>query len=130
MDKMHENRVPGQGDVTITIDGKDYILTPSWNAAKQISRVYGGIGRAVERCLQVDTECLTDVIFLGMGYGTNKRPPQGLDEKIWKEGFTDDTGALVDKLVLYLRCLSRGGRLPDDAASGGDGEEGSGSDPR
>jgi hypothetical protein len=130
--KANENRVPGEGNVTIILGGKEETLVPSYEAAKAISRTYGGIGRAVDMALAVNIEVIKDTIFLGLGYGPNKRPPRGLEEKIWAEGFTDDTGALVDKVVLFLRVLSAGGRMPKDAIAGGadGGESGDDENPR
>ena len=104
----------GAGDVTIILDGEEKVLKPSYGAAKSISVKYGGLSSAIERIMRLDIEATADIIGIGMGYTSTRRPPLDLAEKVFKSGLTDDTGALAERCVTFLRVLAGGGRLPVD----------------
>lgn len=100
----------GAGDVPVTIDGVSMALRPTWIAAQQISRNYGGISPAIEKVVSVDFEAIVFIVGLGLGYGPDRAMPQDMPEKIWRSGATDATGRLVQQVVRYLSILSAGGK--------------------
>lgn len=110
----------GDGDVPVTIDGEEFVLTPNFNAAKLLSARSGGILNMVDRVVKLDVEAVLDVITLGLGYGPARRPPKDLAERIWRTGMTDSTGGLADRCIEYLHILANGGRPlardPDEEA--------------
>lgn len=114
-DKDHAN--VGDGEVQVTIDGREYTLRPSFFAAKHLSSRYGGIMGALQRVAQVDVEVIIDVICVGLGYTNNKRATDEFKEKIWRAGFTDDAGQLIECCANYLRMLSGGGRPPKEVST-------------
>ena len=101
----------GAGDVPIKIDGEDLVLVPSFSAAKVLSARYGGLTVAIDRIGKLDVDVITDVLMLGLGYGQTRRPPADLPERIWRTGFTDESG-LAARCVDYLYVLMNGGRPP------------------
>jgi hypothetical protein len=119
----------GAGDVVINLDGEDKVLKPSYQAARTISSMQGGISGAIQRVVQLDIETVTQVVTLGLGYGQGQKPPKDLAEKIWRTGLTDDSGGLAERCVLFLRVLASGGRMPRDQKEGGDGGDEDDRDP-
>lgn len=105
----------GEGDITITLDGKEERLVPSFMAAQTISRMHGGIRGTIEKIMQLDVDAICQVVAIGMGYMGNKRAPDGLQDKIWRSGFADDNGGIVAQLALYCRVLANGGRMPKES---------------
>lgn len=97
----------GDGEVKIDIGGREYVLRPSFYAAKALSSRYGGIMGAIQRVASVDIDVIIDVICTGIG---DKRPSDTFKEEIWRAGFTDDTSQLALSCAQYLRMLSNGGR--------------------
>lgn len=113
----------GDGEVAIDVDGKEYILRPSYYAAKTISSRYGGIMGALQRVGNVDVDAIIDVICIGIGFTEHKKPSDDFKDKIWRAGFTDDTSRLLERCAHYLRTLSSGGRTPrDNAGASGDSQ--------
>jgi len=115
----------GEGNVILTLeDGEELILKPTWGAAQAISRNFGGIASAVERVVRMDFDVTMQVLMFGLGYLNNKKPPPDLQERIWRSGFTDDTGAVAEKAVEYLHVLANGGkpRADKSAEPVGEGE--------
>ena len=106
----------GEGDIPITIDGEDFVLKPSFQAASQLSRQQGGIMGSIERLVKLDVDTIMQVITVGLGYGGNRPLPREMPERIWLTGFTDDSGGIVDKCVQYLRVLANGGRALNKSA--------------
>lgn len=119
-----ETREPariGAGDVPVVIDGVEYVLKPSYHAARTISTQSGGIAGAIERVVRLDIETIISVLSLGLGYSQGNRQPKDFPDRVWRTGFTDDTGGLAERCVLYLRVLAAGGRMPKTDTEGGEG---------
>ncbi len=108
----------GAGDIPIELDGEEVVLRPTWKAAKMLSTKYDGLTAAIERIMRLDIAVVTDVIGVGLGYTTTKRPPDDLGEKVYRTGMTDDRGQLAAHCIRYLHVLAAGGRAPEEGSSG------------
>lgn len=127
---MSENRPRlGAGDVPIVLlnehgEEEKLVLRPSYNAARIISSQAGGLTNAMQKVGDLDLETIVSVVTLGLGYSTQtRRAPKDLAERIYRTGFSDDTGQLAERCVTYIRVLMSGGQLPVDPAPGEEGEE-------
>lgn len=119
---MSDNEKPrlGQGNVTVTIDGEEYVLKPSISAITTLSRKYGGLNVVVERVAKLDFETILDVLEAGIGRtSSNPRQRQQFAEAVFHTGLTDDTGGLGLLCVRYVIILMRGGRplTPEEEAA-------------
>ena len=103
----------GDGDIPVTIDGEDFVLTPTFEAAKALLGREGGLVEMVRRVGTLDLNAVSEVIAHGLGYGMTKRPPKDLPQRIWRTGITDESG-LTEKCIEYLHTLANGGRRPPD----------------
>lgn len=105
----------GAGNVDVVIDGEPMTLVPTYAAMVAIS-ARGGLRGAMERILNLDSETIVDVLVAGLGYGSGKRPPKDLAERIWRTGYTLPSGGLADAAFNYVSILANGGRplVPDD----------------
>lgn len=116
----------GAGDVQIMLcdaqgDNPEPItLKPSYHAARTLSGLSGGLMGALERVTKLDVDAVVQIISLGMGSTPTRRPPKDLGERVYATGLTDDTGALAERCVTYLRVLMNGGQMPQDGGEGGD----------
>lgn len=117
---MTEHPRPGSGNVVITLldvhgQPEEFELKPSYQAAKTLSAQSGGLLKLLERIGTLDLDAITQVVALGMGYGTQtRRGPPDLAERIWRTGVDDTSGGLAERCVLYIRVLMAGGRMPSD----------------
>lgn len=102
----------GAGDVEVVIGDEVFVLRPSYIAARTISGSAGGITGAMDRVMRLDVDTIMNVLTVGCGFVGAKRPPKDFAEKVWASGFTDDTGALAERCIVYLRVLAGGGRMP------------------
>lgn len=125
-----DNAQVGEGDVEISLlmvgsdEPETLWLRPSYQAATTISRLYGGLTAAIERIAKLDADVINQVIKLGLGYGGGpaRKAPSDLDDRIWRTGYTDDTGQLAERCITYLGILANAGRrLKGAAGDGGDG---------
>ncbi len=114
VDNKKKEASVGAGDVQIVLNDEDRVLVPSWKAAKTLSSKYNGLSSVIERVLRLDMGVVVDVIGIGLGYSTTKRPPEDLERQVYEAGLTDDTGGLAERCVTYLHVLAGGGRLPDN----------------
>ena len=99
----------GSGNVVVVIDGETMNLTPTYAAMVAIS-ARGGLRGAMERILQLDAETIAEVLIVGLGYGSGRRPPKDLAERIWRTGYTLPSGGLADAAFNYVSILANGGR--------------------
>ena len=122
----------GAGDVPIvllTLDGvpEDFVLRPTYAAAKAVSKGAGGFLNALNRVGQMDAEFIADVVALGLGYGQTRRPPPDLGERVYRTGVSDEghpqparpgetrqIGGLGERCVEYVRVLMNGGQPPKE----------------
>lgn len=91
----------GDGDVPITIDGKDYMLTPSYKACSNLARNGEGLSSLIRRCANLELDVLTRVVAEGLG-----RNPPDLGDKLYKSGLRNMSGPCIDFLV----NISNGGK--------------------
>lgn len=112
----------GSGDISITLDGEEYVLRPTANAALVISRQSGGLRGAIDSVLRLDMDVIVRVIQAGLGQQVSNKM-KDLDVKVFKSGLTDQQGGLVSKCVEFLHILANGGRPLDTE---GDGDKGNG----
>lgn len=126
VDRKVQQASLGAGDVVITLgqgdNGEELTLRPHWKAAKTLSTKYNGLSSVIERVLRLDISVVVDVIAVGLGYTSTKRPPEDLERRIYETGLTDDTGGLAERCVTYLHVLAGGGRLPDSSSDDEDGD--------
>jgi len=113
---------PGEGEITVNIDGQEEVLRPTYGVARTLSTRYGGLSQVTDRVLNLDLDVITDIVQLGLGYSSSNRPPRDLSERIWRSGLTDDSGSIAERCVLFVRVLAHGGRLPVDKPEGAEGE--------
>lgn len=113
----------GAGSVPITLGGQELALKPSIAAIKALSRGNGGIRPVISAVMSLDVDVIFNVVRAGLGPAVVKDlgGAEKIEELIYAEGLTDNTGAIVEKCTEYLMNLTRGGR-PDRAA--GTAEEG------
>lgn len=122
---MSDKKAPrlGDGNVVITlVDSSGYpkeeTLVPSYNAARTLSAQYGGLLRALDQVAAGNIEAVVAIITLGLGYGgARDTPPKDLAERIWRSGFSDDTGGIGERCAFYVRVLLSGGQTPARAPS-------------
>jgi hypothetical protein len=105
-------RPEGAGDVPITLDGEECVLRPSSLAAQALSRQYDGLRGCIDAVLRLNMDVIVQVVAHGLGIPSGSREMKTLPEKVWRTGVTDDTGALAERCVAYLRVLAGGGRPP------------------
>lgn len=111
---------PGSGNVEIILDGREYVLRPSLDAALTLSRQSGGIRAAIAKVVDLDLDTIVSVIRLGIGREEAKRI-KDLDRLIWESGLLDNQGELILRCVDFLSNIARGGRAPADGGSSGGG---------
>ena len=100
---------PGAGDVVLELDGKEYLLKPSWQACQAISRLAGGGAAAVQRCQALDFD--TIVAIIGHGIGANPQQMQKMvPELVYKTG----TMKLAAKCIDFINVVNNGGMPPGD----------------
>ena len=114
----------GSGNVTITLEGREFVLRPSLNACLVISRQAGGIRGAIDKVLAMDLDMIVRVIQLGLGPQAARRF-KDLPEVVFRSGLTDTSSGLMAHCIEYLGVLANGGRplvrgdeeAPDDSAN-------------
>lgn len=116
----------GQGEVEIALldaagNPEKLVLRPSYGAARTISAQAGGLLGAMERVARGDVDAAVQVVQLGLGYHGNARPPADLAERIWSTGFSDDSGGVLERCILFLRVLMSGGKMPAEQKAAEDG---------
>lgn len=99
----------GQGDFYVILGGREYVLTPTIAAARQISRQCGGVRTAIDAVFRWDFETIILAMTAALGEKQVKEIGD-LPTVIWESGLTDSTGDIVGKLIDYLGSLGRGGR--------------------
>src|ERR1044072_3239262 len=91
----------GQGNIKITLDGEEYELRPTLNAALTISRLSGGIRGAIDAVLKMDIDVVVKIVQLGLATQVAKQF-KDLPQTVWESGMTDTQGQLASKCVEYL----------------------------
>lgn len=111
---------PGAGDVIITLDGKEFTMTPSMEACLAISKMGGGGGAAavIRRCNGLDFETICDVVAVGTGYVSG--PQRSL---IAKAVYQTGTIPIAADCIDFIRIVNNGGQPPNDEEGEPDGED-------
>lgn len=103
----------GIGSVPIMLNGSEYVLVPSLNAAKKLSRMHGGIRGAIDAVMKMDIDVITEVVELGLGPRVASTI-KDLPTLVWQSGLTDQTGRLTEHCITYLSILANGGKPIED----------------
>lgn len=106
---------PGAGNVEIVLEGKTHVLVPTLKACLSLSRGFGGITGAMERCGRLDFDTIVEVIAQGL----NVNPAQKerfIEPAVYSTGMVH----LYGDCMHFLRVIANGGREPDDQEEEGE----------
>jgi len=96
----------GDGNVPISIDGKEWVLKPSYKACLALATSGEGLRSLISRCANLELDAIRRVVAEGLG-----RNPNDLGDKLYAAGLRNVSGPAID----YLVILSNGGRpVPKD----------------
>jgi hypothetical protein len=99
------------GEVVVDLETKQYVLKPTINAWRTISRQYGGMAQARANLVAENVE--TMIFIIRIGSGLPDKQLRNLDEEVFKAGIKAET--VLIPLLRYMGILANGGRpLPDD----------------
>lgn len=106
---------PGAGDVPLMLGGEEFILKPSLEACRAITKMAGdslnvAAARVGER---LDFEFIVDVVALGIG-ATSPHLKKDVAQRIYQQGVI----SVAADVILYIRTIMNGGRRPDEDDSG------------
>jgi len=93
------------GTVVLSINGKDYTLTPTLEAFKKIQNRWGGIMQAIEACRGLSTEACAYIVAAGAKVG--QREAKDLEQEIFEAGVVTVTAPVVEYLSLLLNPTGR-----------------------
>lgn len=101
-----------EGEVSITLGDDTYILRPTLNAIRTLSRAHGGLRPALQTLFNQEFDGVVSIIKIGAGIPD--RDEKALAAKVYAAGMNDAT---LMPLVDYLKILLNGGKNPpaDDA---------------
>jgi hypothetical protein len=103
------------GDVTITLGGREAVLKCTLGAAMKVDEELGGFAGALQAVSTFRLSAFVCVVAAGLG-----KPQQDVREAVFKEGLTN----LIGPVSEYLALLTNGGRKADEvkeAAKTGEG---------
>lgn len=110
------------GDVTITLNGKDYTLSPTVKALELVSTQYGGLQKVHELIVARNFNAMVFVINAGLNY--SGRAAQKISQEVYEHGINND---LIVPLVTFNAILGNGGQpLPDAPIDTPEAAEGNG----
>lgn len=122
------SEAPGAANVTIELDGKEFVLKPTPECAIRLCRAPGGLTSTMDgantlysRVSACDMDAMSEVIRAGLGVGSQADPKLG--EKIYRSGiFT-----IRASLQVFVAIIGNGGRplvaaKPDEDEDGGAAE--------
>ena len=90
------------GDIAVTLQGKEFTLKCSLEAALALTK-NNGLRGAVERCLAYDVDTIVDVYAIGLGKRSRALPKAIYDEGVAKCSIP---------AIRFLTNLSHGGKPP------------------
>jgi hypothetical protein len=94
--------------VLVTIDGCEVALVPHYDAAKGLSKKYGGYLPMLDMLNLCTLELATDVVFYALRKKDSER--DGVREQVHNA----DLAYLTPHLVRYVIGLMRGGKVPPE----------------
>jgi len=113
------------GEMPVALNGVDLVLKPTLRAMTQISRQYGGLGKARSELVAENFDAI--VFILRVGTGMSDRDARDLGDRVYANGITAE---LLVPLIKYVAVLGNGGKPlddePVDAPAGDDAEAGAG----
>lgn len=110
------------GVVTITLNGKDYVLTPSIKVLGLVSGQYNGLQKSHELIAARDFNAI--VFIINAGLNRTGRAAQAIAEEVYEQGVNND---LILPLVTFNAILGNGGQpLPDAPIDTPEAAEGNG----
>jgi len=100
------------GEVSLALGDDTYILRPTLNAIRTLSRAHGGLRPALQTLFNQEFDGVVSIIKIGAG--VPDRDEKALAAKVYAAGMNDAT---LMPLVEYLKVLMNGGKAPppDDA---------------
>ena len=105
----------GAGDVTITLGGSEFVLTPSLQACMTLAGGRGGITGLTQRCLELEFDAIYSVVLAGLaGKGW-----KSLKEDIYLEGLVN----LSAPCILFLQLVANGGQPLAEASEDDDEDD-------
>jgi len=107
---MTESVNIGDGDVPITIAGKEYKLVPRFEACEALCKSGEALTTLISRCAALDPAAIHRVVAAGLG-----RDPPDLRKKLFDTGLRHLSGPCV----VFLVNLSNGGHpVPKEETAG------------
>lgn len=108
------------GEVSISLNGKDRVLKPTLRAMSVLSKQFGGLAKVRANLVAEEVETISAVIRLGQNL--SERDARNLDDEIYANGLTAE---LLVPLITFVGILSNGGKpLPDAPVDQGPATEG------
>lgn len=98
------------GEVVLILGEDRYILRPTLNAIRNLSRLHNGLRHTFQKIVDQDFEGITQIIQIGAALP--ERDQKVLGDKLFRAGLNDDT---LMPLIDYMKILMNGGRMPSDA---------------
>lgn len=96
-----------QGEVTITLNGREETLKSTLRAARDVNAACGGFMEAYRKLMAFDLEAYVAIVAAGLG---KKR--QEVEDDVFKTGLAP----LSEPLAEFVGYLSNGGRDPTEKA--------------
>lgn len=92
-----------EGEVAITLDGKEYTLVPTLRAMRALSRHAGGMRGLLTAIVQQDFDAASAVVV----HGTGRNDREALETALYRSGLTDAT---LMPMLQYVENLMNGGK--------------------
>lgn len=109
------------GEVMLILGDQRYLLRPTLNAIRNLSRLHGGLRNTFQKIVNQDFEGIVEIIKIGGGI--SDREQNALAARVYEAGLTDDT---LMPLIEYMKILMNGGRVPSEAPATTEAPEGNG----
>lgn len=108
-----------EGEVSLKLGDNTYILRPTLNAMRALSRAHGGLRPALQTLINQEFDGVVSIIKIGAGIPD--KDEKALAAKVYAAGMNDAT---MMPLVNYIKILLNGGKPSpaDDAPPTGEPE--------
>lgn len=94
------------GEVSLTLGDKEYVLRPTLAAIKALSRKHGGMRTVLEHISTQNFDGIVSVIKIGASVPDNE--DAALERRVFNAGLTNDL--LMGPVFTYWRVLQNGGK--------------------
>lgn len=111
-------------EVSISLNGDDFTLRPSLNAANAISVRFGGMNEAYVALGRMQLDAYVFIVKTGMPRDQLKQFPgdKDLPTAVWRAGMDN----LAEPLAKFVNILRHGGRNPELAVDDDEDDSGNG----